>query len=231
MSQTQLSDDAGDRKTIRLWDLPVRIVHWSFVLLIPALWWTGEERELDWHVRIGLVMLALVLFRLLWGLFGSRPARFAGFLKGPKAVIAYLRGSAPPVVGHNPIGGWSVLSMLGLLSSQIGLGLFASDTDGLHYGPLSSLIADYETVEAITKWHETLFNLLLALIVVHVGAILYHVVRKRENLVTPMVTGEKDVESDIAQPVLGSSALALTFACVATAISWWVSLGAPLPGA
>lgn len=215
-------------RNVRLWDIPLRIVHWSFVLLMPALWWTGEEREIDLHIQIGQVMLALVAFRLLWGLFGSSTARFGSFLRGPKTVIAYLRGNAAPALGHNPLGGWSVAAMLGLLSLQIGLGLFASDSDGLYYGPLSSLISDYDTVEAMTEWHHILFNLILLLIVIHIGAILYYWFAKRDNLVKPMVTGDKEVDAELVEPATGSPILAILLACAAAGLSWWVSLGAPI---
>src|SRR5687768_2369014 len=116
-----------DPRRIRLWDLPVRLVHWAFVLLLPALWWTAEEGEIEWHRRLAYMMLALLLFRLLWGFFGSATARFSQFVKGPAGILSYLRDRpGPRVVGHNPLGGWSVLLLLGLLATQVALGLFAT---------------------------------------------------------------------------------------------------------
>src|ERR1041384_7437303 len=97
---------------VQVWDLPVRLFHWAIVLLVPALWWTAENERLDLHITLGTAMLALVLFRLLWGIFGSSTARFAGFVRGPFGVMRYLSGRERGGIGHNPLGGWSVLAML-----------------------------------------------------------------------------------------------------------------------
>lgn len=172
---------------VRVWDLPVRLFHWAIVLLIPALWWTAENDRLDLHILLGEVMLGLILFRLLWGVLGSSTARFASFVKGPAAVLRYLRGGGR-AVGHSPLGGWSVVAMLLALSVQIGLGLFAIEEDALYEGPLSHLVS-YETARVLADRHEMMFNVLLALIALHVLAVLYHLLVKRDNLVTPMVTG------------------------------------------
>lgn len=173
---------------VRVWDAPTRLFHWLIVLIIPFMWWTAEEEEMDLHRLAGCVLLGLVVFRLLWGLFGGSTARFSNFVKGPRAVISYLSGRAAHVLGHNPLGGWSVIAMLGLLSAQIGLGLFASDEDGIAAGPLSDLIS-YDLSEEITDLHEFLFNILLALIALHVAAILFYALVRRRNLVGPMLTG------------------------------------------
>lgn len=172
---------------VRVWDLPVRLFHWAIVLLIPALWWTAENDRLDLHILLGEVMLGLILFRLLWGVLGSSTARFASFVKGPVAVLRYLRGGGR-AFGHNPAGGWSVVAMLLVLVTQIGLGLFAIEEDALYEGPLSHLVS-YETARVLADRHEMMFNVLLALIALHVLAVLYYLLVKRDNLVTPMVTG------------------------------------------
>jgi cytochrome b len=173
---------------VRIWDLPVRLFHWSLVLLVPALWWTAENDRMDVHILLGEIMLGLLLFRLLWGVLGSSTARFARFVKGPGAILRYLRGGRR-AFGHNPLGGWSVLLMLTALSVQVGLGLFASDEDGLHYGPLSRHMPDLESAHELAERHETVFQVIVALIALHLLAILYHLLVKRDNLVTPMVTG------------------------------------------
>jgi cytochrome b len=170
----------------RIWDLPVRLFHWAIVLLVPALWWTAETHRMEWHFLLGEVMLGLILFRLFWGVLGSSTARFASFVKGPAAVIRYLRGAGRGI-GHNPLGGWSVVLLLLALGVQTGLGLFASDEDGIYYGPLAS--TDLDTAHTIAERHETFFWILVALIALHVLAILYYLLVKRDNLVTPMVTG------------------------------------------
>jgi cytochrome b len=175
---------------VRVWDLPVRLFHWAIVLLIPAMWATHELERMDLHILLGQVLLGLVLFRLIWGLIGGSTARFAGFVRGPRAVLRYLRGREGAVLGHNPLGGWSVVLMLLLLLTQIGLGLFAVDEDALNEGPLSHVVS-YETARTLAGRHETIFYVLVALIAVHVAAILYHWLVRRDDLVTPMVTGRR----------------------------------------
>lgn len=175
---------------IRIWDLPTRLFHWALVVLIPALWWTGEEHLYDWHFLLGEIVLGLLLFRLFWGLFGSSTARFAGFVKGPRAILAYLRGRRPAGVGHNPLGALSVLALLFLLANVVGLGLFATDEDGLAPAPLSHLIS-YDSARILTERHEQLFWILVAFIGLHVAAILFYLIARQDNLVTPMITGRR----------------------------------------
>jgi cytochrome b len=173
--------------TVRIWDLPVRLFHWAIVLLVPALWATHEWDMLDTHILLGEIMLGLVLWRLLWGVLGSSTARFASFVRGPGAVLNYLR-SGGKTFGHNPLGGWSVVAMLLLLAVQVGLGLFASDEDALNEGPLAHRVS-YDTARTLAHRHETVFWVLVALIALHVTAILYYRLVRRDDLVTPMITG------------------------------------------
>jgi cytochrome b len=175
-------------RKVRIWDLPVRLFHWAIVLIVPAMWATHEYDRMDLHILLGQILLGLILFRLIWGLMGSSTARFSGFLRGPRAVARYLRGRGGPVFGHNPLGGWSVLLMLLVLLTQIGLGLFAIDEDSLNEGPLSHLVS-YDIARILAHRHETFFYILLALIAVHIAAILYYRLVKRDDLITPMVTG------------------------------------------
>lgn len=211
---------------IRLWDWPVRLVHWSFALLIPAMWWTAEEGMMERHSQLGMLLLVLLVFRLLWGLVGSESARFASFVKGPAAVIAYLRGQGAAKPGHSPLGALSVVALLTLLAVQIGLGLFAQDVDALFSGPLNHLVS-YETGDAAREWHEVSFNLLAALIAVHLAAIaFYHFVR-RDNLVGPMVTGLRTVPPGTRAPAPGSALAALLCLAIAVGLGWWIWSGAP----
>ncbi|HEX7929290.1 MAG TPA: cytochrome b/b6 domain-containing protein, partial [Sphingomicrobium sp.] len=113
-----------------IWDLPVRLFHWVLVGLIAFAWWSAEYHYDDLHIWSGIAVLTLLIFRILWGFFGSSTARFANFVRGPRAVFGYLRGDWRGV-GHNPLGALSVVALLGLVSLQVGLGLFASDEDGL----------------------------------------------------------------------------------------------------
>lgn len=181
----------------RVWDLPTRVAHWSIALLVPFLWWTAEEGRLDLHIPAGLAMLGLVVFRLIWGIVGSSTARFATFVKGPGAISAYLRGRAPAPLGHNPLGALSVVAILVVLAAQVGLGLFATDEDGLSPGPLAHLVS-YETSEAVTEVHENMFNILLVLIGLHIVAVLFYLVVRRRNLVGPMLTGSGATEGEEA---------------------------------
>ncbi len=141
-----------------------------------------------WHYRSGLAILALLLFRLVWGFVGSSTARFASFVRGPRAILDHLRGRRGLALGHNPLGALNVLALLGAIAVQVGLGLFASDEDGLESGPLAHLI-DVELSEEIAGLHESWFNVLAALIALHVAAILYYLLVRRKDLVSPMVTG------------------------------------------
>lgn len=182
------------RSRIAIWDLPTRAFHWTIVLLMPALWWTAEEHRLELHYLLGEVTLGLILFRLIWGVSGSSTARFAGFVKGPGGVLAYLRGRHPAGVGHNPLGALSVLTLLLLIATIVGLGLFATDEDGLHPGPLSYLIT-FDSAMILAERHEQLFNILLGFIGLHVAAILFYLIVRRDNLVGPMVTGGREARA------------------------------------
>jgi cytochrome b len=173
---------------VAIWDLPTRIFHWALVALIGLSWWTAEEGLLDWHYRSGLAILGLIVFRIVWGVIGSSTARFANFVRGPRAILGHLRGRGGPVLGHNPIGALSVIALLAIVSAQVGLGLFASDEDGLMSGPLAGWIPE-DLSEKITDLHHDLFDWLLILIGLHVAAIAYYLLVKRDNLIGPMVHG------------------------------------------
>jgi cytochrome b len=200
--------------TVRVWDLPVRLFHWALVLLVPALWATHEWEMMDTHILLGEIMLGLLLWRLLWGMLGSSTARFSAFVRGPGAVLRYLTGKGGRSFGHNPLGGWSVVAMLLLLLTQVGLGLFAIDEDALDGGPLSHLVS-YETARTLAHRHETVFWILVGLIALHVLAILYYLLVKRDDLVTPMVTGRReavDAEAPLVEAPLWRFLLSLAVA-------------------
>ena len=217
---------------VKLWDGAIRLVHWGFVLLLPALWWTHRIGDMWLHERLGYVALGLLLFRIYWGLVGSSTARFAEFVKGPVAVLGYIRAilsrSAEPVVGHNPLGGWSVLALLGLLIAQVCLGLFAQDTDGIESGPLSHLV-EYETADWARDWHERTFYMLLVFVGLHIAAILFHLLVKRDNLGAPMITGHRGIPDSATSPVIAPTWRAAVGIMLSLALVWWVSLGCPLP--
>ena len=185
----------SDLRPIRVWDLPVRITHWALVLCLAGLYATGEYDWLDmeWHMRFGYATLALVLFRLLWGVFGSEHARFADFVRGPGAIVGYLRSWNRPdhrgSLGHNPLGAIGVLALLLLTLAQVTTGLFASDEIEV-FGPLSERVST-DTSEWLTDWHHLGQQFLLILIAVHVLAVALHYLLRKENLVGPMFTGRK----------------------------------------
>ena len=216
------------RTLVRVWDLPTRAFHWTLVVLIALQYATGEFHVLDmrWHFWFGYATLALLLFRVLWGLVGSQTSRFVEFVRGPRAVASYLRAqlsTSPQIsIGHNPVGGWSVLALLASTAFQIVTGLFASDeidTDG----PLVGLVAQ-RTVKWMTRLHDWNQNLLLALIALHVLAALLYLLLKRENLIVPLISGRKPVRADTELRFAnGWLALALLLLCCAAVgvFVWW----------
>ena len=214
-------------RRIKVWDLPVRLFHWSIVVLIAAAWTTQEFNKMEWHMWIGYAILALLLFRIVWGFAGSDTARFVRFLKSPAAALRHLshlrRREPDREIGHNAAGGWVVLLMLVLLGVQAGTGLFSnddSDTDG----PLVHLISK-DRSDWLSKIHSLNFNLILAVIVLHVVAIVAYAVLKRQNLVRPMLTGTKELPGDTAAPRLVSPVwAAVTLAMAAGAVVWLVNL-------
>lgn len=226
--------EAGGTRSVKLWDLPVRLVHWSFTGLIPALWWTAERGNISLHLTLGLIMLGLVVFRVLWGVVGSSTARFSSFVRGPGAIRAYLAaarsGSGAPVVGHNPLGALSVIGLLGLLALQVSLGTVAQDTDGVVSGPLNHLVS-WDTAVAASEAHEIVFNLILALIAVHIAAILYYRLVRHDRLVAPMITGRKAFAAAVPSPRIAPLRRALLVAAIAAAVAVWVSWGVPPWGA
>lgn len=207
---------------VRIWDAPTRLFHWLLVVLVALLWWSAEEEKLDLHLTLGLVILGLLVFRLLWGLFGSSTARFANFVRGPRPMLAYLSGRAGFVLGHNPLGALSVVALLGLVSVVVGLGLFAGDEDGLYSGPLAHLI-DPDLSEELTDLHEDSFDVLLVLIAIHVAAIVYYRLIKRDDLVTPMVTGMREAPEGTAPMVAASSWRFALAVAAAAGIAWWIA--------
>lgn len=213
---------------VRLWDGPTRLVHWGLVGLVTASWWTQEIGRMDWHRWSGYALLALLVFRIFWGFFGGTTARFGGFVKGPSTVAAYARtmfrpGSAA-LPGHNPLGGWSVLAMLAALIAQVVLGLFAVDVDGIESGPLSQYVS-FDLGRRLAEWHEISFNILLGLIGLHLAAVSFYLVVRRENLIAAMVTGRRLMASEPGQIRFAPPAMVLVGVAIAAAVAWIVMKG------
>ncbi len=173
-----------------IWDAPIRIFHWMLVILFAFSWWSAESSEMEWHQRSGLMLCWLASFRLLWGFLGSSTARFGRFVKGPGAIVAYLRSGEPwQGLGHNPVGGWSALILILLIALQVTTGLFAVDVDGIESGPLSHLV-DFDRGRQLAGLHHLSFDLLLILAGIHILAIGYYLLIRKQNLVAPMITGK-----------------------------------------
>lgn len=189
-------------RMIKVWDVPTRLFHWTMVPVFAGLWFTAEQGGdwMEWHLRLGMLMLVLVLFRVLWGLCGSQTARFGNFLAGPARIRAYLAGQLPVTAqpGHNPLGGWMVLALLLALLLQAGMGLFAADVNSYLYdGPLKVLI-DGELAEQVTGWHKDWFDVLLLLAALHVLAVAFYKVGRNTDLVRPMLSGMKALPGEVA---------------------------------
>jgi cytochrome b len=208
-------------KKIRVWDLPLRLFHWTLVLLVVAAIVAQKLDAMLWHFRFGYAALALVLFRIVWGLVGSKYARFSEFIKGRRAVVAYIKGmrgnSAVKSIGHNPLGSLSVVALLAIVLIQAVSGLFSSHHDD--HGPLAKFISVMWS-KRIAHFHADVSGTLIYnLVGLHVAAIAYYYFINKEDLVTPMVTGDKDV--DVAVPATNDSwgmrllALAILLVCAA----------------
>lgn len=214
---------------VRIWDLPTRLFHWLLVVSVVGLAATGFTGALNWHFRFGFAALTLLLFRLVWGFVGGRWSRFGAFLYRPSTVLAYLRGQAHPdhLIGHNPLGAASVFAMLLALAAQIGTGLLSDDEISFS-GPLSRHVSN-STVGLATRYHAVIgIWIVIALAALHVAAVLFYLWRKKENLVAPMVRGDKALAAPApaSRDDAWSRLLALVLLCVCGGIVGWVfSLG------
>ena len=199
-----------------VWDLPVRLTHWLLVLGVAGSWAShcaGVE-WFAWHRRFGYAVLVLVAFRIAWGFVGTRHARFRSFLRGPRAILGYLRGvpGADPA-GHNPLGALGVVALLVVLLAQAATGLFAND-EIMNAGPFYGWI-DPALSNRITSVHRLLSDGLLALIAVHVLAVAWHVLARRRPLLRAMLTGRKPAALVPPQEMIAGSRTAVALAIVA----------------
>lgn len=199
---------------VRVWDLPTRCFHWALVLCLVALLTTAQigGDAMAWHFRSGYALLSLLLFRLIWGVVGGQWSRFSSFLYGPATIMAYIQGRGRPEhsIGHNPLGAASVFALLGFLLLQVASGL-VSDDEIATAGPLSKSVSS-AIANAATSYHTTVGKLtVIALVLLHIGAIAFYYFKKRENLVRPMLRGDKESNSAVAssRDDAGSRTLAL----------------------
>lgn len=213
---------AGKNDKILVWDVPVRLFHWTLVVLLAVSYFSGRTGG-DWmklHFWSGYAILTLLFFRIAWGFVGSTTARFSNFVKGPSTALAHLghlfSRKTPRDAGHNPLGGAMTVVLIFAVLAQATAGLFAADTDmGTVNGPLALKVAD-KWVERATAFHAYWVNVLLALIAVHVFAIALYFVWKRQNLIGAMLTGHKPTDH-VVEP--GAPAPKLTFAPARLALS------------
>lgn len=205
----------------RVWDAPVRIIHWALVLAVFGAW-LSRELEGDWfrvHTWCGYAVLLLASTRVAWGFVGTRHARFSAFVRGPGAIVDYLRrlfgrvGGAPSPAGHNPLGALMVLALLALLLAQALTGLFANDQI-METGPLFGYVTA-QLSDRLTTLHKQLFDVLTAAIAVHVLAALAYLFVKRENLILPMITGRKPASAVPPGEEIGASRSWLALLCLA----------------
>ena len=230
MSEIEQKAAAAGR-SVRVWDVPVRVFHWVLAALVLTSWVTSEigGNAMTYHMWSGYAILTLVVSRIVWGFVGSEHARFRGFLHGPRAIASHASGlfgsKSRYYVGHNPLGGVSVLLMLASLLLQAGTGLFAND-DIATEGPLTYLVSG-ATSSLLTTIHRYNFYVLVALIAIHLAAALYYLIVKRENLIGAMFTGRKRVpgEGDYVDARMTSGwvavmVVAVIAAGVATLVNW-----------
>jgi len=208
-----------------LWDLPTRLSHWLIVICVPLSWWSAETENYGLHQWLGYTVLVLVISRVVWGFVGSRHSRFADFLAGPGRVLGYLKGVEPARPGHNPLGGWSVVALLSLLLLQAVSGLFNSD-DVFYNGPLYHA-ASVDFRDAMGLLHEVAFNGLLALVGLHILAVLYYQFIRGQRLVQAMVRGRAAGRLGAAAPV--SLWRAVVVAALAALALWGLVQLAPEP--
>lgn len=217
--------------TVRVWDLPTRLFHWTLAVCVIGLVITANVggNWMNWHLRLGYTVLSLLLFRLVWGFVGGYWSRFSTFIYGPATVLAYLRGDGPPEhrVGHNPLGMLSVLALLCILLAQVGTGLIADD-EIAYTGPLVRFVSG-ETISDATSYHKNVGKfIVLGLVVLHLLAIAFYKLVKKDNLVRPMVSGDKTVVVPVpsARDTAGSRIAALVvLGLCAAAVYGLVSLG------
>ena len=217
----------GEGLPARLWDAPVRIAHWALAALVGFAWWSAQAEHMDWHRWSGYAIVGLLAFRLVWGLVGSQSARFASFVRGPGATLAYLktlprRGHAD-MPGHNPLGALSILALLAVMAVQVVTGLFAVDVDAIEAGPLSDRVS-FDTGRMLAHWHHLSFTALEALIALHLAAVGFYLIYKRSNLIGPMITGRRLFAAD-PRLRFAPGWRAWVVALLSAGFAWWISRG------
>lgn len=228
MTESAMAASGASDRT-RVWDLPTRLFHWALAFAVAGMIGTGLGGVMEWHFRVGYLVLSLLLFRLLWGFAGGRWSRFAAFVYSPTAVVTYLRGRPHPdhLIGHTPLGALSVFAVLAVLALQVATGLMADDEISAS-GPLTRFVSS-EVVSLATRWHSAPGKwTVIALVSLHVLAVLFYVLVKRHRLVRPMVTGDKLLGAAgghvaASRDDAASRLLALVLFALCAGLAYWVS--------
>ena len=221
-------------KKIFVWDLPVRLFHWLLVTSIFAAWYTsdGERGLIDIHLKIGYFILGLIIFRIIWGVLGTKYAKFSQFIPNKTALINYIKDfkqtKESNSVGHNPLGGLMVIFMLMLLLSQAISGLFMND-DVFTTGPYFDSV-DGATQKIMSFIHSNAFDVIIVFSALHIGAIFYYLFAKKINLIIPMFTGYKSNNANKTQGIKSSKLLLALIIVLAVAVFlyWLVVLNIPV---
>ncbi len=212
------------KKIVTVWDLSTRLFHWLLVVLFGLSWLSAElgGNWMIWHTRFGFVTAGLILFRIIWGFVGSESSRFTQFIKGPRKVLAYLKGEDQKEYNtHNPAGALSVIALLGLISLQVVTGLFSND-DIFIEGPLAYLIS-YDAQLEMTELHEMVFNLLILFVALHLAAIVWYQRFKGEKLVQAMLHGRKESEEEAPKIRSGLPLfVAILVGAAVSALLFWI---------
>jgi cytochrome b len=228
-----MTKPATDLISAPVWDVFVRVFHWSLVLLFAAAVATGKigGEWIVWHMRAGYAILTLVTFRLIWGFVGGEYARYVSFLAGPVRGLKFAKGllgkTHEDVIGHNPVGGWMVIALLVMLATQATLGLFSNDEIATT-GPLARYVSDETSITLMSR-HRTIGNILLAMVGIHIAAVLFHVFVKKEGLIRAMFSGNKELPPALASEAhaarkasmpIGFVVVSLAIAAVVIAVNW-----------
>ena len=219
IAKHQQDQTAATPGIVTVWDVPTRLFHWLLVIFVSISFVTGNigGNAMQYHEWSGYAVLTLLIFRIIWGFVGGRESRFGNFVKGPAAVGRYattfMSRKASPYIGHNPLGGWSIIAMLFTLLVQAGTGLFAND-DIITEGPLFDLVGKAVS-DWLTRIHTLNQKMVIGLVCVHVLAVLFYLFYKRENLITPMITGTKQWNSAARCPADGRTWTAAVIAGLA----------------
>jgi len=193
------SSKSQDFENRRVWDIPTRLFHWALVISVTIGWLLGENMSfsnINWHFWLGYTTGGLIVFRLIWGIIGPPHARLSTLFPSPREIRTYLshvlERRPSGVAGHNPLGALSVLALLATLTLQVVTGLFSESDDFFSSGPLADTVPNSFVLLA-NEVHEASSGILITLIGLHVGALLFYLIWKRENLIRPMITGIKKV--------------------------------------